>query len=488
MIDPAALPQIEPGVIRPAESARAWIFRDEAVLGTRMQLDIVADSFDAARGAALAARAEVDRLNLILNSRAAGSELVRLNASREHTASEDLFAVVAAAERWREAGGGAFSGRLGRVIDLWRAARDAAPSRAELAQTAEAAASARVGLDQTARLITRPDPVQFALDGVAKGYVVDRALAAMRACEGVRGAMADIGGDIAASGEAPENGWIIGVGDPRIVADNAPLMSAVKLSNGAVATSGRGVRDRIIGGRRFSPTLSPFDGWPIEAAISASAAAPSAMEADAMATAALVSGRAPPSQAVWLMDRNGGVASTAAWRNLEAPVMLRAQARPRSEARAGQWHTDWQALATFTAPRRQLIRDPTFRSPYMAMWITTPQNRPVRTLLLIGTRADWQRDNYIWWALNRPAALRLLSGRSMSTSGSGVYNVFWDGVDDAGRPVQAGRYILHVETSRELGKHTYRQMQLDFTNAARFRDVLEPTEEGGGLRVTFDHY
>ena len=75
-----------------------------------------------------------------------------------------------------------------------------------------------------------------------------------------------------------------------------------------------------------------------------------------------------------------------------------------------------------------------------------------------------------------------------STSGAGVYNVFWDGVDDAGERVPAGTYVLHVETSRERGRHTYRSLTLELGVARRFVQELPPTEEGGGLRVSFDHY
>ena len=76
----------------------------------------------------------------------------------------------------------------------------------------------------------------------------------------------------------------------------------------------------------------------------------------------------------------------------------------------------------------------------------------------------------------------------MGTTGLGVYNVFWDGVDDFGKAVPAGRYMLHVETSRERGKHTYRNMTLDFTRPEKFKLALPSTEEGGGLGVSFDHY
>jgi thiamine biosynthesis lipoprotein len=485
IFDPLALPAIE----ALAEQRGQYQFRDEAVLGTRLGLTISASNGDVALVAARTARAEIDRLNLVFNSRLRSSELFALNTTNEHRASADLFAAIEAAERWRVTSDGAFSPRLGRVLDHWRGAGAALPDRARAKRLAEAA-TARVEMDPATRTIIRPDMVRFALDGFAKGWIVDAALKAMLACEGVSGALVDIGGDIACGGVPPEGGWTIDIPDPLLPFDNAPVVTSVSLTGGGIATSGRGPRDRTIDGQRLSPTLSPRNGWSIEHRVSASAIAGSAADADALATALMV---LPQDDALKLIARlpgtgarlsapDGAAVAAGIWQSLEQPAPVRIQSG------GGAWFKGWQALATFTAPRRQLIRDPDFRSPYMAMWITDANNRPVRTLILVGKREEWQRDNYIWWQLNRAATGRLISTRSMSTSGAGVYNVFWDGVDDRGAPVAPATYILHVETSRERGKHTYRQLSLDFTRAERFNRVLEPTEEGGGLKVTFDHY
>lgn len=481
------LPVIE---TRVAEDG-AYTFRDEAVLGTRMQLMFVAHSFGAAHEAALAVRAEIDRLDLILNSRRADSELTALNRTHTHRASTELFEVVAAAERWLERTQGAFSGRLGRLIDAWRTALTT-PDRSMLALHASSISAAHVGLDAASRTITRPDAVRFALDGIAKGWIVERAYQVARAMPGIFGALVDIGGDIRCGGAAPcALGWRVGIADPRLPYDNAPLVATVELQDHGIATSGRGPRDRLIEGSSFSPTLSPFDGWPIARHASASVIAASTADADALATSLLV---LPTAQAMALADEHGaaarietaGSSSVSTGQFAAAPALdSKAQGEPRAP---DMWQEGWQALVTFTAPRRQLIRDPQFRSPYMAMWITDLDNNPVRTLILVGKRADWQKDNFIWWSMNRPATIQLVTVRSMSTSGSGTYNVFWDGVDDAGKTVRAGTYVLHVETSRERGKHTYRSLTLDFGKFKRFTEVLPPTEEGGGLRVGFDHY
>lgn len=485
MIDPTALPAIE----APATYAATWNFHDEAVLGTRLNMLITAEHGDLALAAARTARAEIDRLNAVFNSRAATSELAALNGSRSFRASPELFAAITEAETWHVASHGAFSPRLGHVLEVWRAARDQPPSRSTLDNLSTAAREARVELDPATRTILRPESISFALDGFAKGWIVDAALKAALAAPGIMGALVDIGGDIATGGKAPPDGWMIGIPDPMLPFDNAPLVSSVNLIGGGMATSGRGPRDRIVGGQRFSPTLSPFTGWPVEHTVSASVNAHSAATAEALATASLV---LPHQETFDLITRtpnagsritlpDGSALTAGVWNGNEQPHPLRIQS-------PGAWPKGWQALATFTAPRRQLIRDPDFRSPYMAMWITDAKNKPVRTLILVGKRAEWQKDNYIWWQQNRDATGRLMSTRSMSTSGSGVYNVFWDGIDDLGKRVAAGTYILHVETSRERGKHTYRQLTLDFSEARRFAEELTPTEEGGGIKVTYDHY
>lgn len=197
--------------------------------------------------------------------------------------------------------------------------------------------------------------------------------------------------------------------------------------------------------------------------------------------------KSSPDAAARLTLSDGSVRFLGGWQDLQTPDLVPAQlSLPASNAE--KWHEGWQALATFTAPRRQLERDPDFRSPYLAMWITDKKGNPVRTLLLIGTRKDWHKDNFVWWSSNRPRAEKFVSARSMSTSGAGVYNVFWDGVDDNGDPVEPGEYVLHVETSREKGLHTLRSLPLDFSQPEYFEAELETSEESGGLKVMFDHY
>jgi len=494
MIDiPAPPPGLSDDAISNEESqidSGSYIFRDEAILGTRMRIDLVARNISDAQAAALSARREIDRLNAILNSRDRSSEISVLNRSRVHQASPELFAVIEAAERWRDVTSGAFSPRLGRTIALWQQARDRAPCRAELAELTCAAEAADVTLDRATRTITRPDAVVFAVDALAKGWIVDRAFEVVRSAAGVAGALVEIGGDIRCGGRAPDGrGWNVGIPDARYPVDNAPLVATASMFDQAIATSGRGPRDRILDGNRFSSTLSPRDGWPIEGTVSVTALASSAADADALATLLLT---LPPDHAVaWADNHRVAARIQTSDRALvtQAASARIAQVDPKQSRTKGksavQWPKDWVALITFTAPPRQLVRDEHFRSPYMAMWITDLDNKPIRTLLLVGRESEWQRDNYIWWTTNDASVKQLMATRSMSTSGSGIYKVLWDGTNDQYEEMPGGSYVLHVETSRERGKHTHRSLTLNFSKGEKFSAELPSTEEAGGLRLEF---
>jgi thiamine biosynthesis lipoprotein len=96
----------------------------------------------------------------------------------------------------------------------------------------------RVDLD---RLRGKPavrfeDPeLHLDLGGIAKGYGIDRAVAALRA-RGIRHALVTVGGDLYVLGHAPGGQpWRVGIRSPD---DPAALAATLAVSDRAVATSG----------------------------------------------------------------------------------------------------------------------------------------------------------------------------------------------------------------------------------------------------------
>jgi len=234
-----ALSSVLASIAAPSEAAtETWSFHLDHVLGTSFDMAVESASRAEAEFAFAAATTEIARLDKVLSGWRADSELSVLNGVSERQVSPDLFAVLSACESWRAKTGGAFSARMG--------ASEALSSSDEICAAVARAEAADVGLDRATRTVARPAEVAFAVDGLAKGYVIDAAMsAARRAAPCAPAMMIDVGGDIACYGDRQ---WSIGVSDPANLADNAAPAAIVRVSNRALAVSGPGMRDRLVDG------------------------------------------------------------------------------------------------------------------------------------------------------------------------------------------------------------------------------------------------
>jgi thiamine biosynthesis lipoprotein len=456
-------------------------FHQDHVLGTSMDLVVAgADARQAAR-ALVAARAEVRRLDRVLSGWRPDSELARLNASSGPViVSVDLFRVIDRCEQLRRDCAGAFSARMGKVQTLWR---DAARSGADVdtrlaARAAQAAEQAQVVLDRRARSIDR-DGVVFAVDALAKGYIVDAALeAAARAAPGASGLMLDIGGDLRCAGSAPDpSGWRVGLARGAD-ADNVAPAQVIRVMDRAVATSGPGARDLRICGRSLSHTLDPAHGRPV-AHRTVTVVADSAAQADGLATALSV---APLAHGLALAERAGAHArvleadgrlwTTAGWDNLLAPAILTTHQAPArliraaAPAPAAPWPAGFEVGIDYEIAYVPAGR---YRPPFVAIWIADAQGRPVRTLYHLGTRPRRYLDsNYVWWAgFNADGSgVAKLDSVTRPSREPGRYSAVWDGKDDGGAPVGQGRYTINIEMTREHGGHSLQTIPLDLGRAA----------------------
>ncbi len=447
-----------------------WRFHADHVLGTSLDMAVVTKDPLAAALAMGAARGEISRLDAILSAWRGDSELARANKAAEHSASPDLFAVIAACEEWRLKSSGAFSGRLGRLL-AGCTGPDAAIS----------AASTALLLDPVTRRITRPDPVVFAVDGLAKGYVIDRAIEAASCVPGVEGIMLDIGGDLRCRGKAPNGqGWRIGIVDARNPYDNAPSRSHVLLNDMAAATTGRSPRNHAI--------LSPRNGMVATHAAYATAIAASAMDADALATVFSV---LPPHESLALADRlpdvaahivanDGTVHASSRWRNLcaETPPRRLAEAAP---AAGTAWPPGFSLLIDYELPK---IATGSYHSPVVAIWITDENKRLVRSLLILGYQNRYREEAYVYWLRFGRQNVELADSITRPTRPPGRYTIRWDGLDNDGKKVPQGKYTLNIEAAREKGGHSVQRLELDLgPNGA----VVEaaPADEIRKVRATY---
>jgi len=151
--------------------------------------------------------------------------------------------------------------------------RDAHPSLADLAWDGEL-------------LRSRNPRVQLDFGAYAKGVAIDHALDELQR-RGVRDALLNLGGNLAAMGRPGGRPWRVGIRDPH----GQGLVAMVRTADReAVVTSGSYERYRMLDGRPATHILSPQLGAPAESLVSVTVLHPSAGLADAAATALLVAG------------------------------------------------------------------------------------------------------------------------------------------------------------------------------------------------------
>ncbi|NLN95343.1 MAG: FAD:protein FMN transferase [Bacteroidales bacterium] len=142
------------------------------------------------------------------------------------------------------------------------------------------------------RIIKAVPGAQIDFNAIAKGYAVD-VVAQFIESKGVSRYLVDIGGEVIAHGRKP-NGtlWKVGVEKPSEDQNSSrELKAIVELENMAIATSGNYRRFYIEDGVRYSHTIDPFTGYPVQhSLLSVSVLAEDCMTADAYATAFMVMG------------------------------------------------------------------------------------------------------------------------------------------------------------------------------------------------------
>jgi len=213
------------------------------------------------------------------------SRLSRFNRAAAGTwirLPRDFAAVISAGLDIAARSGGAFDPAIGRLIDLWGFGprpHTQVPSDAEIAAAQSVSGWQRLAFDRQAGWLRQPGGVALDLSGIAKGYAVD-AVARLLLEQDVGHALVEIGGECLGLGVRPDlDPWWVDIETPPGT-DIAPLR--VALHDLAVATSGDYVRGHH--------TLDPRTGQPARAVTSLSVLHPSAMLADAWASALTVLG------------------------------------------------------------------------------------------------------------------------------------------------------------------------------------------------------
>lgn len=251
--------------------------------------------------------AELNNVNDKMSTYKPDSELSRFNqapAVQPFTVSADTFEVLnKSLEIWRLSQG-AFDITIGPLVNLWGFGPDGrpekVPSKADMKAAWGRVGSDRLALHMDDLQVVKATNLYLDLSAIAKGYAVDRVAEALER-NGIRRYLVEVGGEIrAGNSKAQGLSWQVAVEEP--VTNLRQIHKVIKLNNASMATSGDYRNYFEIDGRRYSHTIDPRHGKPIDHnLVSASVILPSCAEADAWATAMMVLG---PQQGMDVAEAN----------------------------------------------------------------------------------------------------------------------------------------------------------------------------------------
>jgi FAD:protein FMN transferase len=271
--------------------ARAeWMARDDAIMGTRITVELRAA--DAAKGTAAidAVMAEMRRIDTLMSHYKPDSELSQINlraATEPVHVDRELFDLLKLSLHFSEITDGAFDITYAGVGHLYDYRRHIRPTEAEI--------RAALPTVNWRNLILNPDEltVKFAMPGmridvggIGKGYAVDRGIGILQSL-GITHAIVTAGGDSRIIGDRDGRPWIVAIrhpDDPNKVVTRLPLVDT------AMSTSGDYYRFFDEGGVRYHHIIDPHTGHSASRVRSATILGPTATETDGLSKTAFVLG------------------------------------------------------------------------------------------------------------------------------------------------------------------------------------------------------
>jgi thiamine biosynthesis lipoprotein len=284
-------------------------------MGGRLEIHVAAPASDAA-AAERQMRQVAGRVRAwaaMLTRHDPASQLMRLNGDPRSPVA--VGPTLSAALRWALDAGELTNGVVdASLLDARLRAEHGsavAPAATDLPLPAQTRAGRRWDVAAEGRhrsgTVTRAPGIRLDLDGVAKGWLADRALSRLR----WPGALVDADGDIAVRA-APGESWDVGIGDPR---DDAAILGILALPGGlvgarsyGVATSGTSVHRWGSAGDTRHHLIDRATGAPARSdVVQATVLAWSAREAEAYAKTIVILGAAQGLDLVEHSDALGAV-------------------------------------------------------------------------------------------------------------------------------------------------------------------------------------
>ena len=278
----------------PVEQAEAVLFgkneykvsRTRLAMGTYVSVTAIHASRDEAENAIGLAFHEMDRLSSVLSRYDGSSPVSDLNANGKLAgAPQEVLELVARSIYYNRQTNGAFDITVGPLVDLYKESFKAGskPSDSEVEAALQRVGGEHLRFENGSIRFDR-DNMGITLDGIAKGYIVDRA-SELLAGKGISNHLINAGGDIRTSGSAAKGKpWTVAIQDP---AKEKQYPDVIRMTSGAIATSGN-YEVYYDKEKMFHHIVDSRTGHSPELSASVTVKATTVMDADALSTSVFV--------------------------------------------------------------------------------------------------------------------------------------------------------------------------------------------------------
>lgn len=238
-------------------------------------------------------------INALMSTYIDDSEVSRFNraaADQWFSISDETLKVIELAQSISQQTGGAFDITVGPLVRLWNFGSQAKPgtftppNEDEIQTVLKSVGYEKLEVQQEPPALRKTVAgLEIDLSAIAKGYAVDQ-VAELLLASGVNDFMVEIGGEVRVAGNRPDgNSWQIGIESPEVA--KRSVETVLGLHDQALASSGDYRNYHEHDGKRYSHTIDPRTGKPVEHQLaSASVVSPTCATADALATALVVMG------------------------------------------------------------------------------------------------------------------------------------------------------------------------------------------------------
>lgn len=313
--------------VLPAENAEAFLFgkkeykvtKTRLVMGTFVAMTAIHSSRDEAEQAIGLAFEEIDRLNGMLTHYENSSSIGQFNGKGKlENAPQEVLDLVAHSLYYNRETGGAFDITVKPLIDLYKSsfAGNRQPTEQQIDNTLKLVGSQNLRF-QGGILEFGNSDMAITLDGIAKGFIVDKASEVLSA-NGVINHLINAGGDIRTNGSAEKGkAWTVAVQDPS---KRKEYPDIITMKDGAIATSGN-YEIYYDKEKLFHHIVDGHTGHSPQLSSSVTVVAPTVMDADALATSVFVMEpkagirfiETQPATECFVIGKDGSISQSAGW-------------------------------------------------------------------------------------------------------------------------------------------------------------------------------